>query len=83
MPNFFVRQPAAATELWARRLAWHATDVYTPIYADLGTTLADDAAVCKRAAERLLAGAAAVLLSSSSVLHDRACRLQVRPRCTR
>ena len=65
MPNFFVRQPAAATELWARRLAWHATDVYTPIYADLGTTLADDAAVCKRATERLLctdgqAGVAAV-----------------------
>ena len=58
VPNFFVRQPAAATELWARRLAWHATDVYTPIYADLGTTLADDAAVCKRAAERLCAGAA-------------------------
>ena len=53
IPNYFVRDAAAVSDPWARRLAWHATDIYTPIYADLGSALADDAAVCMRAVELL------------------------------
>ena len=54
IPNFFVRAPQRRGAPWARRLAWHATDVYTPIYADLIDTLADDAAVCAAAVAHLV-----------------------------
>ena len=56
VPNFFVRsRPRPAGASWARRLAWHATDIYSPIYADTMAAIADDAAVVVRAVEALLA----------------------------
>ena len=58
IPNFFVRTPQVRGDPWARRLAWHATDVYTPIYADLCETLADDAAVCAAAVAHVVASGA-------------------------
>ena len=68
VPTFFIHEPAATTDLWARRLAWHATDIYTPIYADVGSVLADDAAVCVRATEALLNGGHTPRLAEPFVL---------------
>ncbi|KAL1527160.1 hypothetical protein AB1Y20_015840 [Prymnesium parvum] len=51
VPYFFVRQPPPAAAAWQRRLAWHASDALTPVYEELPRVLAEDAAVCVRAAE--------------------------------
>ena len=56
VPNFFVKERPRRSDPWARRLAWHATDVFTPIYGDLIETLADDAASCVRAVDFALEG---------------------------
>eukprot|EP00966_Prymnesium_polylepis_P264930 6120817-Prymnesium_polylepis.1 len=50
-PYFFVREPAQLHDCCERRLAWHATDGYTPVFDGLALAMADDAAVCARAAE--------------------------------
>ena len=67
VPNFFVRAPQRRGAPWARRLAWHATDVYTPIYADLVDVLADDAAVCAAAVAHIVG-------AIRSVANDRSAR---------
>ena len=55
VPYYFVR---ACTESAPpeRQLAWHATDALTPIYEDCANELADDAAVCERAAALVARG---------------------------
>ena len=56
VPAFFVREKPSVQSPWARRLGWHCTDIFTPIYDDLPAQLADDLAVTERSVELLLAG---------------------------
>jgi len=56
VPCFFVREQPDLSGPWARRLGWHCTDTFTPIYSDLPEQLADDLAVAERSVELVLAG---------------------------
>ena len=64
VPYFFVREPPGDAEQMERRLAWHATDALTPIFPDLVSILADDAAVCEHAAGLVAGGGDAYALTT-------------------
>lgn len=64
VPYFFVHQPTAETDPMERRLAWHATDALTPLFEDFSEVLADDAAVCERAAQLVADGTDAYALTT-------------------
>jgi len=53
VPNFFVRSRPGPTASWARKLAYHATDTFTPVYEDTYLQMIDDCDVVRAAVDHV------------------------------